>query len=89
MVLTHKPIEPIEMKPMAEEAQKQAERALSKFVPEKIVKLNESQREVSMQVAQVVRKLPGIESRPQITSTLDEIIKSKGDAILAAKAVIS
>lgn len=81
-----KPIHPEEQaKVISAGLQKQK---LKGAVP-KIIGLGEKQQQISYLIAAKVRELPGIEARPQMTKTLDEIIKTKGDAILSAKALVN
>lgn len=82
-----KPIEPIHEPEMAKKVSEA--HTLLRTAPKKIEQLNETQQKTSFLIARTMRELPGIETRPQITKSLDEIVKSKGEAIQGAKAVVS
>ena len=57
-------------------------------VPHALDKLSDQQKATSFRIAQTMMKLPGVETRPQISAVLGEIVKTKGEAIRAAKAVV-
>lgn len=83
---------PIEIQPIHEAPQEkmvEQQRTIHAVVPEKIARLSDRQQQLSYEIAKTMGGLPGIETRPQIAKALDEIVKTKGEAIQAAKALVN
>ncbi len=77
-------------KTIAEGLQKEVQKtssALKGAVPI-IVDLSKEQRNTAYALTKIVKKLPGIETRPEITNVLNLTIKSEGKNILTAKALV-
>lgn len=86
-----KPIEPIhdESLRITRKAVESAQQQSMKTTVPKIIGLNEKQQQTAYIISKSMRDLPGIETRPQISKTLDDIVKAKGENIKAAKALVS
>lgn len=89
MVTTQKePVEKFEKpEPIPDFQQKEM---LHRFIPQKkIIDLQKKQQNTAVRVAETMLKMPGINTRPEITRILEEIVKTKGVAVASAKALVN